>query len=139
MIWRYISRHILPFQENIVKMKSILAILVIALLAVSCAPKAEKSVAATPAAVAAAPAEIKDVATWTTAYDAVITSYSETAAKVNAGDPTAMTKAEEISKTADALDLVAETIRASLSGQEQTDFAAKMLEYKDKFKAAASS
>lgn len=126
------------------KTKSILAFLMIALLAVSCTPKTEKAAEAAPAAApvaatAVAPADIKDVATWTAAYDAVILSYSETAAKVNSGDPAAMTKAEEISKTAGELDAVAETIKASLSGQEQTDFAARMLEYKDKFKAAASS
>ena len=125
------------------KMKNVLAVLVIALLAMSCAPKAEKAAEAAPAAAAApaivAPADIKDAATWTAAYDVVIASYSETAAKVNAGDAASMAKAEEIAKTAETLDTVAETIKASLTGQEQTDFAAKVQEYKDKFKAAASS
>jgi len=122
-------------------MKNVLALLMIAFLAMSCAPKAEKAAEAAPAPAPAvvAPADIKDAAAWVAAYDAVIASYSETAAKVNSGDAAAMAKAEEISKTADALNAVAETIKASLTGQEQTDFAAKVQEYKDKFKAAASS
>ncbi|MCX7027247.1 MAG: hypothetical protein NT061_07170 [Spirochaetes bacterium] len=114
---------------------------VIILLAVSfafsCSPKQAK--VETPATVMMAPADIKDTKTWISAYDEVIASYSVTAAKVNGGDASAMTKTDEIAKRASELDAVAETIKASLTGQEQTDFAAKMQEYKDKFKAAAAS
>jgi hypothetical protein len=126
------------------------------LLAVSCAPKADKAAetpqaataetapatgsdAALTAGTATAPADIKDPAAWIAAYDAVIASYSEASAKANAGNPAALTDAENLSKQADALNAVAETISASLTGQAQTDFAAKAQECKDKFKAAASS
>lgn len=125
------------------KLKSVFAICAIVLLAVSCTPKAEKTVETTTTAPAAAstvaPADIKDPAAWTVAYDAVIASYSEASAKANAGNPAALTEAENISKQADALNAAAEAIGASLTGQAQTDFAAKVLEYKEKFKAAASS
>jgi len=126
------------------------------LLAVSCAPKAEKAAETpqaattetTPAASSTdamatgaevAPADIKDPAAWIAAYDALIASYSEASAKANAGNPAALTDAENISKQADAFNAAAEVISASLTGQAQTDFAAKVQEYKDKFKAAASS
>ncbi len=125
------------------KLKSVFAICAIVLLAVSCTPKAAKAVETSPAASATAPvvapADIKDPAAWTAAYDAIIASYSDASAKSNAGNPAALTEAENISKQADALNAAAETIGASLTGQAQTDFAAKVLEYKEKFKAAASS
>mgnify|MGYP001249978885 CR=1 FL=1 len=138
------------------KLKSVLALCAMVLLAVSCAPKAEKA-AETPQAATTettpatgsdatatagaevAPADIKDPAAWVAAYDALIASYSEASAKANAGNPAALTDAENLSKQADALNAAAETISASLTGQAQTDFAAKVQEYKDKFKAAASS
>ncbi|MDP2792380.1 MAG: hypothetical protein Q8O15_11570 [Rectinemataceae bacterium] len=121
-------------------LKSVFAICAIVLLAVSCTPKAEKAVETAPAAASVvAPADIKDPAAWTAAYDAIIASYSEASAKANAGNPAALTEAENISKQADVLNAAAETIGASLSGQAQADFAAKVLEYKEKFKAAASS
>lgn len=122
------------------KLKSVFWICAIVLLAVSCTPKAAKAVETAPAAASVvAPAEIKDPAAWTAAYDAIIASYSEASAKANAGNPAALTEAENISKQADELNAAAESISASLTGQAQTDFAAKVQEYKDKFKAAASS
>lgn len=138
------------------KLKTVLALCAMVLLAVSCAPKAEKAAETpqaattetTPAASSTdamatgaevAPADIKDPAAWIAAYDALIASYSEASAKANAGNPAALTDAENISKQADAFNAAAEVISASLTGQAQTDFAAKVQEYKDKFKAAASS
>ena len=123
------------------KTKSILVVLLIALLAISCAPKEAKTVEAAPAAAPAAvvPADIKDVAAWTAAYDSVIAQYTEVAAKMNAGDPSVMNKGNELLKTSSELDAVAETIKATLTGQELTDFTAKIQEYKDKFTAAAAT
>lgn len=119
------------------KTKSILGVLLIALFAISCAPKEAKTVEAAPAAVV--PADIKDVAAWTAAYDSVIAQYTEVAAKMNAGDPSVMNKGNELLKTSSELDAVAETIKATLTAQELTDFSAKIQEYKDKFTAAAAT
>ncbi len=130
------------------KLKRVLVFFAILLLAVSCTPKADKGSGTSPEAAAQsvstadpaqAIAEIKDPAAWITAYDAIIASYSEASAKANAGNPAALTEAENISKQADALNAAADSISAGLTGQAQTDFAAKVLEYKEKFKAAASS
>ena len=121
------------------KMKSIIAILVIALLAVSCAPKQAKVAEATPVATAVAPADIKDVATWISTYDGVIAQYAEVAAKMNGGDSSQLAKSEELMKTASELDAVAETIKATLTDQALTDFTAKMQEYKDKFASSGSA
>lgn len=120
------------------KTKSILALALIALLAVSCAPKKTEAPAAAPAAAeAVAPADIKDVATWTASYDALLVKYTEVAGKLNSGDPSVLKTGEELVATATALDTVAETIKGTLTGQAQTDFAATMQTYKDKMKVAA--
>jgi len=121
------------------KMKSLIAILVIALLAVSCAPKQVKVAEAAPAVAAVAPADIKDVATWISTYDGVIVQYAEVAAKMNGGDSSQLAKSEELMKTATELDAVAETIKATLADQALTDFTAKMKEYKEKFATSGSA
>lgn len=121
------------------KMKSLIAILVVALLAVSCAPKQAKVAEAAPAAAAVAPADIKDVATWISTYDSVIAQHAEVATKMNGGDSSQLAKSEELMKTASELDAVAETIKGTLTDQALTDFTAKMKEYKDKFASSASA
>ncbi|HEY9053187.1 MAG TPA: hypothetical protein VIO60_00065 [Rectinemataceae bacterium] len=127
------------------KLKFLFILPLAALLAFSCAPKQAKTEAAPAApAASAAPAaivaaDIKDPAAWIAAYDQIIKSYSEAAALVNNGNAAAMATADSLAKTAAELDAVAETIKASLIGQAQTDFAAKIQEYKDKFKAASAS
>lgn len=121
------------------KIRTVFALTAIVLLAVSCTPKQAKVAEATPAATAAAPSDIKDVATWTATYDSVLSQYKEIAAKVNGGDGTAMNKANELVKTASELDAVAETLKSSLSGQELADFTAKAKEYKGNFAIAATS
>jgi len=121
------------------KMKSLIAILVIALLAVSCAPKQAKVAEAAPVAAAVAPADIKDVATWISTYDGVIAQYTEVATKMNGGDSSQLAKSEELMKTASELDAVAETIKGTLADQALTDFTAKMQEYKDKFASSGSA
>ncbi len=119
------------------KTKSILALALVALLAVSCAPKKTEAPAAAPAAtVSVAPADIKDVATWTASYDALLVKYAEVADKVKAGDATAKQAGDELVATAATLDTVAETIKGTLTGQAQTDFTATMQTYKDKLKVA---
>ncbi len=127
------------------KIKFSLALVLIALLAFSCSPKQAKTEAAPAAPAAAADAtsivvaEIKDPAAWTAAYDQVIKSFSEAAALVNNGNAAAMATTDALGKKAAELDTAAETIKAALTGQAQTDFDAKIQEYKDKFKAAAAS
>ncbi len=130
------------------KLVKVFVFFAILLLAVSCAPKTDKAsesslTADTKAVITAeptlAPADIKDPEAWATLYDALIAAYSEASARANAGNPAALTEAENISKQADALNAAADAIAAGLTGQAQTDFAAKVEEYKEKFKAAASS
>ncbi|HWR11055.1 MAG TPA: hypothetical protein VN445_04500 [Rectinemataceae bacterium] len=121
------------------KMKSLIAILVIALLAVSCAPKQAKVAEAAPVAASVAPADIKDVATWISTYDGVIAQYADVAAKLKGGDATQQAKNDELVKTASELDAVAETIKGTLTDQALTDFTAKAQEYKDKFASSASA
>lgn len=122
------------------KIKSFIALIAIVLLAASCAPKQEKAAGTAPAAAAmVAPADIKDVATWISTYDSLIAQHSDVAAKINAGDPSGMSKSTELIKTASEMDAVAETLKASLSGKELTDFTTKAQEYKDKFAASATN
>ena len=121
------------------KIKSSIALIAIILLAASCAPTQEKAAGTAPAAAVVAPADIKDVATWISTYDSLIAQHSDVAAKINAGDPSGMNKSTELIKTASEMDAVAETIKASLSGKDLTDFTAKAQEYKDKFAASATN
>ncbi|NLJ09889.1 MAG: hypothetical protein GX438_06070 [Treponema sp.] len=121
----------------------LLSIVVLVLFMVSCAPKSAET--EKPAAVAAAETTainvdaINDVAAWKAAYDSVINSYGTLTSRINNGDQTASAQAEELKKTAEALNAAAERIKANLSGQELTDFTAAVTSYQEKMTAAAAN
>ena len=121
--------------------KSILSAALLGFVVFSCAPKKADAPAASaaPAPAAVAPAEIKDTGAWIASYSAIITEYQDVCAKLNGGNSALMGRSQELVKAAADLDAVAETLKASLSGQALADFTAKAKEFKDKFAAAATS
>lgn len=83
--------------------------------------------------------QIKDAAAWKAAYDTILDSYASAVTQLNGGNMAASTQIEEITKQADRLNEIAETIKAGLTGVEQINFAAMVDEYKQKFINTASS
>jgi hypothetical protein len=118
----------------------LLSIAVLVLFMVSCAPKSaetEKPAAAAAETTAINVDAINDVAAWKAAYDSVINTYGTLTSRINNGDQTASAQAEELKKTAEALNAASERIKANLSGQELTDFTAAVTSYQEKMTAAA--
>ena len=123
---------------NMKKFIAVFAIISIAFFA--CTPKkADKDNQTSKNVSSIAPEEIKDVTTWKAAYDDLINAYSSAVSQLNGGNLGAGAKIEELGKRAEALNSVAETIKSSLSGQEQADFAEVIEEYKEKFNQAVNS
>ncbi|WP_304226549.1 hypothetical protein [Gracilinema caldarium] len=120
----------------------LLSIAVLVLLMVSCAPKSaesEKPAATTAETTAINVDAINDVASWKAAYDSVVNTYGTLTSRINNGDQTASAQAEELKKTAEALNAAAERIKANLSGQELTDFTAAVTSYQEKMTSAAAN
>lgn len=120
----------------------LLSIAVLVLFMVSCAPKSaetEKPAAAAAETTAINVDAINDVAAWKAAYDSVINTYGTLTSRINNGDQTASAQAEELKKTAEALNAAAERIKANLSGQELTDFTAAVTSYQEKMTTAAAN
>lgn len=116
-------------------------ILAVAVLAASCTLKtadgADAASTSTPIAVAsiAAPADIKDIATWTATYNYVISQYVESVARKNAGDLSTLDRNRDLIAMATELDTVAETLRAPLAAADRQDFDAMARGFKDEFAA----
>ena len=126
------------------KSRYTLMILILALLAVSCALGAKDAngttaiSASVPAASIAAPADIKDVDTWTATYNYVISQYVEAVARKNAGDPSTLSRSMELIAIASDLNTVGETLSSSLSGQDRLDFETRMQGFKEEFSRIAT-
>lgn len=120
----------------------LLSIALLVLFMISCAPKSaetEKPAVAAAESAAINVEAINDVAAWKAAYDSVISSYGTLTSRINNGDQTASAQAEELKKTAEALNAAAERIKANLSGQELTDFTAAVTSYQEKMTTAAAN
>ena len=126
------------------KSRYTLMILIVALLGVSCALGAKDAngmtaiSASVPAASIAAPADIKDVDTWTATYNYVISQYVEAVARKNAGDPSTLSRSMELIAIASDLNTVGETLSSSLSGQDRLDFETRMQGFKEEFSRIAT-
>ncbi|MHB0898546.1 MAG: hypothetical protein ACYC1A_13440 [Spirochaetales bacterium] len=126
------------------KSRYALMILIVGLLGVSCALGAKDATGTTaisasvPAASIAAPADIKDVDTWTATYNYVISQYVEVVARKNAGDPSTLNRNMELIAIASDLNAVGEPLSSSLSGQDRLDFEARMQGFKEEFSRIAT-
>jgi len=119
------------------RIKSIVAIALVATLAMACVQKPAGT--ATPAVSAIVPSEIKDGAAWKAAYESLIDQYTAVAVKLNGGDVSLMAKSTELSNIAAELDAIAETIKSTLAGQELADFETSMKTLKESFANAGNS
>jgi len=94
--------------------------------------------ASVPAASIAAPADIKDVDTWTATYNYVISQYVEVVARKNAGDPSTLNRSMELIAISSDLNAVGEALNSSLSGQDRIDFEARAQGFKEEFSRVAT-
>lgn len=126
------------------KSRYALMILIVGLFAVSCALGAKDASGTTaisasaPAASIAAPADIKDVDTWTATYNYIISQYVEVVARKNAGDPSTLNRSLELIAIASDLNTVGATLDSSLSGQDRLDFEARAQGFKEEFSRIAT-
>ncbi|MFA5851807.1 MAG: hypothetical protein WC820_03860 [Spirochaetales bacterium] len=126
------------------KSRYALMILIVGLLAVSCALGAKDAngttaiSASVPTASIAAPADIKDIDTWTATYNYVISQYVEVVARKNAGDSSTLNRSLELIAISSDLNTVGETLDSSLSGQDRVDFEARMQGFKEEFSRIAT-
>jgi len=99
----------------------------------------QSSAAATPAVASIDPAQIKDASAWIAAYDNLLSEYGTVTTQLNGGNTALMPKAAELQKLASDLDAAAIAIKATLSGQELTDFEARTVKFKEAMLSAASN
>ena len=132
----HIQRFKLP-KESLMRIKSIVAIALVATLAIACVQKSAET--ASPAVSVIVPSEIKDGAAWKAAYESLIEQYTAVVVKLNGGDVSLTAKSTELANLAAELDATAEKIKSTLAGQELADFEASMKDFKESFANAINS